>query len=238
MLVQILGEKVERALDAFDPFGEVYGVGRSILALGTALTLVLSGPFDDRRAIGLAGLVLVATGWRPRITGFVHAAIAFMLQVGQIEGGRIASLLALLLLPVTVLDERRWHWCEPAPRALDARERTRRLVGRACFLLLRVQVSIFYLHASLAQLPSPEVGVVIGEWILGAGLFVRPRVRNLFLAFGVTLHFGLALAHGQWPLAVLMIGALVLYLRPLDQPFSTVMRAGLGGRIATSIRAS
>ena len=226
MLFNLIGRKVGALVDDFDPFGEVYGVARTLLALGTAMIIACrGGAWDDRRAIGVSAMLIVASGWRPRFTGVLHAGVAFALQAMQVEGGRIASLLALLLLPVTVLDDRSWHWSAPTPRRLDRRERSRRLVARACFLLLRVQVAIIYLHAALSQTAhgtAHDWVVLVGEWsVLLIGLINGPRIRDLGLAFGLTLHAGLAISHGGLPVALVMTGGLILYLRPLDQPFSS-----------------
>src|SRR5690606_15652572 len=124
------------------PWTNVYGLARSLLALATAGTLLASSSttlFDaklgahtcegmsslgwfclvprDRMALGqgvaIVILLVVASGWRPRLTALPHWWITFSFQVSTTvpDGGdQIASVITLLLLPIALCDRRRWHW--------------------------------------------------------------------------------------------------------------------------------
>jgi antimicrobial peptide system SdpB family protein len=223
MLLASIGRRVAASLDELNPFTEVYGIGRSLLALATALTfafsrsdvlfraaagipdvpictgvratglfcLVGAAHLELARWLTVFALLFVASGYRPRFTGLLHAWLAFSFQANAmvIEGGdQIAAILSLLLVPVTLLDDRKWHWLPPTPRPLDARERKRRLVARACFLLIRVQVAGIYFHASIAKFAVAEWtdGTVLYYWLnhptFGMPTWIRPLVEPLLLS--------------------------------------------------------
>jgi len=298
MLTKI-GARAREWGDAFDPFTNVYGVARSLIALSTLLTLVFTrtdvlfrpasgvedvpvcmgvraaGTFclgaphlDLVRWLSVLVLAVVISGWRPRYTGVLHAWVAFGFQANAItiEGGdQVGSIIALLLVPVTLLDDRKWHWLPRTSRALDERERTFRLVARVCFFLVRLQVAGIYFHAAVAKFAVPEWtdgtvlyywlshgsfgapewmmpvlrplllngfivatatwGVLVVEYALSAGLLVHRKYWRVLLVLGIGLHAGIALLHGLVSFAITMFGALVLYLRPLDQSFRSSWRA-------------
>ncbi|MBX3208595.1 MAG: hypothetical protein KF764_26415 [Labilithrix sp.] len=220
MLTRV-GARARAWVDAFDPFTNVYGVARSLIALSLLLTLVFSrtdvlfrpaagvddvpvcmgvralGTFcvgaphlDLVRWLSVAVLAVVVSGWRPRYTGVLHAWVAFGFQANAmiVEGGdQIGSILALLLVPVTLLDDRKWHWLPRAPRPLDERERTFRLVARVCFALARLQVAGIYFHAAIAKFAVPEWtdGTVLYYWLnhgtFGAPAWMMPVLRPLLL---------------------------------------------------------
>ncbi|MDX1998500.1 MAG: HTTM domain-containing protein [Thermoanaerobaculia bacterium] len=165
-----------------------YTAGRGILALGSLLTLCSNPAFSfdipsaalagsvlqqtnlfsvagqtGGKIAGILGLLLVISGWRPRITGPLQwwiswsIPIAFRLPDG---GDHITSNLALILLPVTLLDSRQWVWREPAERASALRKSFFAAHG----IVIRVQVSLIYLHAAFAKLD-------ITEWVNGTALY-------------------------------------------------------------------
>src|SRR6202011_1493848 len=65
------------------------------------------------RWLGVAILLVVASGWRPRVTAIFHWWVAFSLFVSITipDGGdQATAVITLLLLPVALTDPRRWHW--------------------------------------------------------------------------------------------------------------------------------
>ena len=305
-----IGARAREGVDAFDPFTNVYGVARSLIALSTLLTLVFTrtdvlfrpasgvedvpvcmgvraaGTFclgaphlDLVRWLSVLVLAVVISGWRPRYTGVLHAWVAFGFQANAItiEGGdQVGSIIALLLVPVTLLDDRKWHWLPRTPRALDERERTFRLVARVCFFLVRLQVAGIYFHAAVAKFAVPEWtdgtvlyywlshgsfgapewmmpalrplllngfivatttwGVLVVEYALSAGLLVNRKYWRVLLVLGIGLHAGIALLHGLVSFAITMFGALVLYLRPLDQSFDLARVTATAARVRDALR--
>jgi antimicrobial peptide system SdpB family protein len=304
-MLTAFGARARAWATEIDPFTNVYGLARSILALATALTLLFNAiPTLFRPAVGIddvplcagvrsvgafcvgaphlevvrwlsiVALFVIASGWRPRFTGVLHAWIAFSFQANaiSIEGGdQVHAILALLLVPVTLLDDRRWHWSRREKVQSGEREDLRRLVARTCFTLIRLQVAGIYFHAAVAKFAVQEWsdgtvlyywlnhpsfgapawlaplvrpillngmtvalltwGVLIVEYALSAGLLVARKYWPLLLAMGIALHAGIALLHGLVTFAMTMMAALVLYLRPLDQPFA-LPQIGLSNHLA------
>ncbi len=282
---------------AVDPWTNVYGVARSLLALGTLLTLastadeilfkpaldieqvpvcvgvgsrvslfcVLQDDVGLARWVAILIMLVVVSGWRPRITGVLHWWVCFSLvnSVLLVDGGdHVGLVLSFLLLPMTLTDDRRWHF-ERRPHAQDERvapaEAARRLIAAFGHLAIRVQLAVLYLHAAFAKcavtewqngtaiyywLIDPQYGVaewlqplvfpllrlpyvvapvtwgvIAFEFLLFAGLLAERRFRPYLLGGGLLLHLSIALFHGLISFSLAMTGALILYLRPLEQPF-------------------
>lgn len=217
-------------------------------------------------AIGL--LAIVPSGWRPRITGLVHwcVSFSFMSSAVMVDGSdHVTAVLTFILLPLTLTDNRIWHWSSPAPGSSPSSlpDRLRRLVGRSSVGVARLQVAVIYFHASVGKmyteewaqgtavyywftdpvhgapdwllpLLSPVIttgfgvtaitwGVIALELLLFLGLTLRRTWWKYLLAAGVFLHLGIAIVHGLWSFSVAMFGALILFLRPHDQPFSVAL---------------
>ena len=196
-----LGRKARHWAEAQTPWTNVYGVARSLLAIGTAATLLfndstilfrpasgitqtincanlsrvgvfclLPAHLEVARWAAVLILLVVASGWRPRITGLLHWWVAYSLQTSALvlDGGdQVTAVLTLLLLPVTLTDSRRWHWTTP-PARVDAPLTLKSTLSRLCALfalvVIRIQVSGIYLHAAVSKMS-------INEWIDGTVLY-------------------------------------------------------------------
>lgn len=289
-----------------NPWTNVYGVARSLIALQAALMLaanrastlfppavgvpnpptctsitnlslfclVPADALDVARWIAVFVLLVVASGWRPRITGILHWWLAFsLMSTGVvITGGEaIAALLTFLLLPMTLTDPRRWHWTSLSSSEWKQTSPYRRLVAWGAYVLVRIQIAAVYFHSAVGKVTVDEwvngtavyywladpsfglagwiepfvmpvlttsVGVVLATWgplllefFLFAGLVTDKRGWPFLLGLGIALHLGIAVLHGLVGFSTVMVGALILYLRPLDEPFvwpSSLKRA-LGG---------
>lgn len=219
MLVAI-AEKIRAHLPRTDPWTDIYGLARTLLALSLAITLGLNelndlfmprgnggnigfecslalskvGLFcfaeeaNAQFARGFAVLVLlvVASGWRPRITGPLHWYVAFSFQANAnvVDGGdQLGALLALLLLPITLLDGRKWHWDPP----VGAHDERRRLIGWWFFTLVRIQIAVVYFHAAVGKLGVTEWtdGTALYYWLLhptfGVSDWLRPAILPVLL---------------------------------------------------------
>jgi len=75
-------------------------------------------------------------------------------------GDQVAALLALLLVPISLTDSRRWHWHPCFPRYVE--------VQGWSLLAIRMQCSVIYLQACLAKLSVPE-------WVDGTALYYWMR---------------------------------------------------------------
>ncbi|MFF4159235.1 sporulation-delaying protein SdpB family protein [Streptomyces sp. NPDC001678] len=182
------------------PWGNAYGLARTLLALGTAATLAFSssatlfrpvvtigeyplcqgmtaggafclvprGQFDLLRWLCVAALLVVASGWRPRITALPHAYISFSVFSGIAigDGGdQITWILSLLLALVALGDGRHWHWQRhwrtPRGPAADDEPVSRvtrgwALLGTSAWVIARLQMALLYFQASVAKLPHTE----------------------------------------------------------------------------------
>lgn len=201
-----------------NPWTNVYGTARTLIALGSLLTLVLShtrslfSPAADRAfAVGCEGyataslfcragvenlevarwiavlvLLLVVVGWRPRFTGVLHWYVAwsFMVSATIVDGGdQVAAILALLLVPVTLTDPRRWHWSRAAGvRPPNVGGWLAVLVALSSLVVIRIQVAAIYFHSTVGKLGVEEWidGTVLYYWFthsyFGAPAWLRPLV--------------------------------------------------------------
>jgi len=115
------------------------------------------------KVAAILGMLLVASGWRPRYTGILQWWItASFFHAGSIvEGGdQIATILTLLLVPVTLLDHRKWHWQS------DARfSEYQKFVGNLMFILVGLQMSLLYLNAAMDKIYASD------EWKVGSAFY-------------------------------------------------------------------
>lgn len=225
------GVPLRRLVRRSSPWTDVYGVGRSLIAGSTALTLIFSHPTtffrpvaslpDAPLCVGAARaslfcivppelltawywlavllLLIVASGWRPRWTGVVHWWVSYSIvaAVPLVDGGdQIATILALLLLPVTLTDPRRWHWeaierHEPSPRYRS------RLIAWSALALIKVQVSFVYFHAAVGKLQVEEWsdGTALYYWLSDPLFGLSPWAEPLVVP---VLHSALLLPLVTW----------------------------------------
>src|SRR2546430_12194336 len=124
-------------------------IPREDLALGQAIAAVI--------------LLVVASGWRPRLTGVPHWWISYSFAVSATipDGGdQVIQILALLLVPVNLTDPRAWHWqsAPQTPRPIAS------LVAWSALFVARLQVAGIYFDSSLAKLATPV-------WVDGTALY-------------------------------------------------------------------
>ncbi|MEM1320432.1 MAG: sporulation-delaying protein SdpB family protein [Bacteroidota bacterium] len=189
-----LYQQFTEALFQQNPFTWVYGLTRSILALGTLITLTFSSVdvlFDDAifhevnakylfsdfnffmifgwdhlglaKALAILILLLTASGLYPRITGLLQWWItsSFFYASSIIEGGdQINAIICLLFVPLTLLDNRRWHW-----EAVDFSE-NKKFVGNLIFVLIAIQMAMVYLNAA-----TDKIYAATEEWKLGNAFY-------------------------------------------------------------------
>ena len=126
---------------------------------------LFSGHLSTVQYVGAIGLIIVATGYRPRLTGLLHWYITwsvFVAIVPQDGGDQVAAVLTLLLLPVVLTDPRRWHW-EAPPSSVDDRRLSYRL-ARIGAVAVVLQVAFIYADAGLAKFG-------VRDWANGTTMF-------------------------------------------------------------------
>jgi antimicrobial peptide system SdpB family protein len=67
-------------------------------------------------------------------------------------------------------------------------------------------------------------GALLLETLLFAGLLATRRTRAVLLVLGISFHAAIALVHGLLSFALVMWGALILFLRPADEEFALLRR--------------
>jgi antimicrobial peptide system SdpB family protein len=114
---------------------------------GTGLTV--------SRVVALGVLLVVAVGYRPRLTCVPHWYVTFSLSVSvaQPDGGdHVAQIATMLLVLVCLGDGRRWQWSAPAGPLSPSWCGT----AFAAALILRLQLGYVYLDAVLAKVRVPQ----------------------------------------------------------------------------------
>lgn len=161
------------------------------LAQGSLFCLYSPGSIEAARWTAILILAIVATGWRPRVTGLAHWWVAASLQASAVltDGGdQVTQVLTLLLLPLTLTDPRAWHWQAMPARA--SADDIVRLVAWSSALAIRVQIAGVYLHAAVGKIAVPEWrnGTAIYYWftdpMFGIPSYLQPIIAPV-LASGV-----------------------------------------------------
>jgi antimicrobial peptide system SdpB family protein len=113
--------------------------------------------------IAVVILLVVASGWRPRLTALPHwwATASFQASTTTADGGdQVAAVITLLMLPIALSDGRAWHW----QRARPVGDLAVAVLAWSALVVIRVQVAGIYLQASMAKLGKQE-------WANGTALY-------------------------------------------------------------------
>lgn len=172
-------------------YTNLLGLGRSLLALGTLLTLlvnsnsvlfdlnILSQPGTILQNAGIfflmnqhlmvaklicmAVLLLVISGWYPKLTGILHwyVSYSFFTSCNIVDGGdHITAVMTFLLIPITLTDPRKNHWygIHTSVESLKA------TIARAFFILIQIQVCAIYFHAFVGK-------IGVEDWLNGTAAY-------------------------------------------------------------------
>lgn len=228
------------------PWTNIYGLARTLVALGTAGTLAASSAetlFRPAATIGdypscnsttaaslfclspddyshltwlkwlcVAALLVIASGWRPRITALPHAYINYSVFSGIAiaDGGdQIALILSVLFVLPALGDKRHWHWEQPQEQTPETRAaRLLALIGTSGLIMLRLQMVVVYLQAAVAKLPHAEWQDGTAMWYWGSNLDFGPAPW-LDTLVGPVISSALGVALMTW-LPLLIEGSLVV----------------------------
>ncbi|TFD85084.1 hypothetical protein E3T61_18335 [Cryobacterium lactosi] len=111
-------------------------------------------------------LAVAASGWRPRYTALPMwwVLVGNQASLTVIDGGdQIISVLAFLLIPLSLIDSRVWHW-KTAPAEAGAKHPKTMVLAHISIVVLQVQVAFVYINSCLAKLGVPE-------WLDGTALY-------------------------------------------------------------------
>jgi antimicrobial peptide system SdpB family protein len=125
---------------------------------------------DARRWLAIIGLLLVATGYRPRYLSIVHLWIVFSVttSVTLPDGGdSVALIVVLLITPMCLADPRRWQWA-PARQRMARNGRT---IAYLSFWALQLQIAYVYADSAVAKMG-------VADWQNGSAFyyFVRDKM--------------------------------------------------------------
>lgn len=206
------------------------GLSRSILTLGTFLTLIFNDtellfsnpnkssnlytgdlfvlqkinffyllPFNYiyiLKYVAICILMIVVIGWRPRYTCIFHfwICISFNYSTTSIEGGdQIVSNLSFLLIPILLLDGRKWHWQNIISPTSTQRIQEKNLIGNFFHLIIKLQMCFIYLNAAIGKTAKKDWtnGTATYYWlndpIFGLTDWLRPLMNPILSnALGVS----------------------------------------------------
>ncbi|WP_028986848.1 sporulation-delaying protein SdpB family protein [Thermicanus aegyptius] len=198
-MIKRINEKMINFALANNPFTNVYGLARSMMAFSTFLLFLFNktewlfrpaqglseidmsqnlvqkisffnlfpNHLEVARWIIVILMLIVMSGWRPRITGIIHFWIAFSVFNSAIllDGGeQVLTVMTLILLPITLLDDRKWHWSMPETRAGSAAYLYKVMGAHVFITFARLQLSILYGQAAIERLKNPE-------WLDGTAVY-------------------------------------------------------------------
>ena len=121
---------------------------------GLSLFLLAREHLGLAKLVAIILLLLVVSGWRPRLTALPHwwISYSFAASASVIDGGDlVAATLSLLLLPLALTDPRRTHW-----RGIGDGSAWASVAAQTGLLLLRFQVSVIYLFAAVLKIRNEE----------------------------------------------------------------------------------
>lgn len=147
------------------------------------------------KLISIIILLIVISGYLPRITGVLHwwVSFSFFNSAVLVDGGdQILNVLTFLLIPITLLDNRINHWGK-----VKLNYPVSNLIGWGFFFLIEVQGAVLYLQAGAEKpykLSEWRDGTAIYYWLnnnlFGAPDFLltilNPILTNGFLGFVLT----------------------------------------------------
>lgn len=145
--------------------------------------------------ISIIILLITIIGYLPQITGILHWYITYSYMTSSIiiEGGdQISAILTLLLIPVTLTDNRINHWHNQR----ESNRQKAKMFIWSIYFIISLQISVIYFHAAIAKLYSKEWlnGTATYYWfthnIFGvSGYFknlIQPFLANPFIIVSLT----------------------------------------------------
>lgn len=169
----------------------VLGLSRTLLALGTTVTLIFNSNSDlflkgascdylnisifcllDQhltfaKVLSCLILVICIYGWRPRFMCIPHwwISYSFMNSASTIDGGdHITAILTLLLIPVCLSDSRLSHWDSIEVKYKSTIALISTIIAKHTLVVIKIQVAIVYLHAAIAK-------TGVSQWMDGTALY-------------------------------------------------------------------
>ena len=206
---------------------------------GVALFCQAPQHLDWMRAIAVVGLLVVASGWRPRLTGLLHFWIAWSVQASMtvLEGGdHLASNLSLLLLPVALTDGRKWHWSAPPALQGDG-DYAKAILALSSLFVVRLQMCCVYFEAAVGKYAAPEWvdGTALYYWLTHPVFGSVPSIKGLLWPL---LTNGFTVTAATWGVVLLefyLAAAILLAPSRTRLPFALGVALHLGILVAQGL---
>jgi antimicrobial peptide system SdpB family protein len=151
--------------------------------------LLLVHHLQIARIITILILLIVVSGWRPRITGILHWYVTFSFYISSdyYDGGdQIAAILCLLLIPFCLFDKRKWAWIKLENSTVSEYQKFVNIFLNVVYFVIRLQVCIIYLDAGIEKMKVNEWvdGTATYYWFTNAGFgaadWIKPLIVFLF----------------------------------------------------------
>jgi antimicrobial peptide system SdpB family protein len=172
--------------------------------------------------LSVAILILVISGYYPKVTGILHWWVAFSFNISSVllDGGdQMSSILSFMLIPITLSDPRKNHWHKTDKKV----NLNLNLVVLSFFVIIRLQVSIVYLQAGIAK-------AFVTEWADGTALyywFTNPvfgAVDYIFWFIKPLLQNGLTLTFLTWSVMIFEVFLFLgLFIEKKWRPYLLVL---------------
>lgn len=126
--------------------------------------------YDAINKVMIAILVVVASGFLPRITSVLHFWVSYSIasSVALPDGGETTmQVMSLFIMIACLADRRAWHWQVPEKRS---RSEILAALAWAGSWMVRIQIAYIYLHSGLAKLS-------VEQWADGTAVYYVSRME-------------------------------------------------------------
>ncbi len=151
--------------------------------------------------ISLVVLILVIVGIFPKYTCLTHWFVTYSFNVtcSSVDGGdQVATIITLLLIPICLFDNRKWHWSTTnLQKGFVAKT-----VATISYFLLSLQIFTIYFFAAVGKFKIEEWknGTAIYYWLtqplFGVTDFYKPFIDLI-------LHSSILTAFANWSVLIL-----------------------------------
>lgn len=158
---------------------------------GFSLFCLLNEHLELARFIAIVVLLIVASGWKPQISGIFHwyVSYSFSSSATLLDGGdHITSILTFLLIPLCLTDNRTWHWWPFETKTTNSKlSLISNLISYSSLIMIRFQVSAIYLHAAIGKIGVEEWrnGTAVYYWFshptFGADDWLKPIINPIIM---------------------------------------------------------
>lgn len=179
--------------------------------------------------ISIIVMLIAISGIYPRYTALFQWWVAFSIttSVQIIEGGdQINEIINLLLVPVSLFDNRKWVWTNGIRMKRTAYNDFLALFVSSIFLIISLQVSFVYFHASVGKYTSEEWlnGTAIYYWCENSLFGLSKPIRMFIFPL---LKYPLFVVFATWGtliIEMLIAGSILIQNRNLRR---SILRLGL-----------